>query len=430
MTPEQAEAEAALQGFGPIATKPNRIQFDPQKMPWWSLPMALAWIAWRTAERVQESCAEYRENWLEWFPGSWNVPTEDSQRFERIDGFELKSVRASTTVRLAFVESYMRTTETLPSSTQMTLADAEKELFRALAAGTLGAIARDKQGNIVDIPQREWPYLQLFEEGEQDVLKHDPLDRSPAFTEIKLKRDDIQRLWVELIIEPQMIEPMTRPGTAGYVPLCSALHWIMTRGGGVVKHLNDDDAWMASTERLLPLISTGEVEIIGRPRSGGPAEPIKGHVFAGILVPAPLTVSFSIINNDDPWISCTIYTDEPHWTADFNDQAFLDGLAGPSWTHLRVRKADVLRHIVFEQRMAEGRTIYETGAPGRPTSMQLIRAEFKSRHLSGLTAPSITKEAEVLSKWLSKAHPGAPQVKPKTIKNGLAEDYRKLRARK
>jgi hypothetical protein len=256
------------------------------------------------------------------------------------------------------------------------------------------------------------------------------LDRSAAFVEIKLKREDIQRLWVEFVVEPQMIEPMTRPENAGYVPLCSALHWIMTRGGSVVKHLNDDEAWKASIDRLLPLISTDEVETIGRPRSGGPAQPIKGHVFAGILVPAPLTVSFPVLTGDDPWISCTPYTDEPHWAADFNDQAFLDGMGGPAWTHLRVKKTDVLRHIVFEQKSAEERTIYETGAPGRPSSMQLVRVEFKSRHHRGLTAASITKEAEALSEWLRKAHPEAPQLKPKTIKNGLAEDYRKLRARK
>jgi hypothetical protein len=47
----------------------------------------------------------------------------------------------------------------------MTVAEAAKELSRALAAGALVAIARDKEGDIVDIPQREWPYLQLFEEG-------------------------------------------------------------------------------------------------------------------------------------------------------------------------------------------------------------------------------------------------------------------------
>jgi hypothetical protein len=71
MTPEQAEA--ARQGLGPIATKPNPIYFDPDKISWWSLPMSIAWIAWRTAASVLENCAEFREDWLEWFPGSWNA---------------------------------------------------------------------------------------------------------------------------------------------------------------------------------------------------------------------------------------------------------------------------------------------------------------------------------------------------------------------
>src|SRR4051812_29005411 len=81
LTPQQAEDEAARKGFGPIASKPDPINFDPAKMPWWTLPMALAWIAWRSLELVRDSCAEYRENWLEWFPGSWNVPSEDGRSF-------------------------------------------------------------------------------------------------------------------------------------------------------------------------------------------------------------------------------------------------------------------------------------------------------------------------------------------------------------
>src|SRR5262245_60719419 len=60
ITPEEAEAEAGRQGFGPLATKPNPVDFDPSQMPDWSLPMALAWIAWRTTDAVREHCAEYR----------------------------------------------------------------------------------------------------------------------------------------------------------------------------------------------------------------------------------------------------------------------------------------------------------------------------------------------------------------------------------
>jgi hypothetical protein len=146
----------------------------------------------------------------------------------------------------------------------MTVSKAEKLLFAALAAGRIGAIAKDAAGNVVDIPQREWPYLQLFEEQERDVLKHDALDRAAAFSEIKLRRDDLKKVWEEYLVEPYMIEPMMRAGTAGYVPLCSALHWIMTEAGQRVQHLEDSEVWKASVERLWPYKGSrlpGDVEV-------------------------------------------------------------------------------------------------------------------------------------------------------------------------
>jgi hypothetical protein len=306
----------------------------------------------------------------------------------------------------------------------MTVAEAEKQLLGALATGNLVAVAKDARGNVVDIPQREWPYLHLFEEQERDVLKHDALDREAAFTDVKLERDALQKIWVEFLVEPYMIEPMTRPGTAGYVPLCSALHWVMTIGGSATKHLEDVEAWTGSIERLLPLISTGEIEVLGRPNSSGLAEPIRSHVFAGILVSHPLRDSFSILVGDDPWISCTPYVDEQHWKADFNDQLFLFRSRPATWTHLQVKKSDVLREIKFEGKEPAVKAVYDSGTPGRPTSMHLVRMEFEARYNRGQTAQSITLEADALAEWLRKAHPDAPPLKPKTIRNQLAEAFR------
>jgi hypothetical protein len=211
ITPEEAEAEAAKQGFGPIATAPDPLDFDPEQLSWWSLPMALAWIAWRNTKSVREHCAEYRENRLHWMPGSWNVPTDNGAEFERIDGYELKSLRQSTVCRLLVVEACLSSTA-LPATTQMTVSKAEKQLFAALAARRIVAVAKDAAGNVVEIPQREWPYLQLFEEQKRDVLKHNALDREPAFSEIILPRDDLKKVWEEYLVEPYMIEPMMRAG--------------------------------------------------------------------------------------------------------------------------------------------------------------------------------------------------------------------------
>jgi hypothetical protein len=386
--------------------------------------MALAWIAWRTEQHVQQHCAEYRENCLQWFPGAWNVPTDDGTEFKRIDGYELKSLRQSTTGRLAIAEFYLRSAEALPSTTQMTIAQAEKQLLGALGAGRLVAVAKDDQSNVVDIPQREWPYLQLFEEQEQDVLKHEALDRRAAFTDVKLKRDDLRRLWPEFLVEAYMIEPMMRQGTAGYVPLCSVLHWIMTAGGSEAKHLEDLDAWNKSIDRLLPLISTGEIGILGRPNSGGPSEPIESHLFAGIVVSQPLRDRLSVLLGNDPWISVTPYVDEEHWRADFNDQLFLFRSGPPAWTHLQLKKSDVLREIGFEETAAFVKVGYVTGAPGRPTSMQLVKQEFEARYERGDVSATISLEADALAEWLLKSHPGAPSLKPKTIKNQLAQLFR------
>jgi hypothetical protein len=188
----------------------------------------------------------------------------------------------------------------------------------------------------------------------------------------------------------------------------------------------DMDAWTNSVERLMSLVSTKEIEIIGRPSSGGATEPIDGHVIADISVSHPLRVSFSTIVGDDPWISCTPYIDEEHWKAYFNDELFLFRSGSARWTHLQVKKADVLREIRFQESAPQKAHVYKTGAPGRPTSMQLVRLEFDARNQRGETAPSITLEAVALAEWLIRTHRDAPPLKPKTIKNNLAEAYRHL----
>ena len=425
ITPEEAEAEAERQGFGPLGTKPNPIDFDPSRIPDWSLPMALAWIAWRTTDAVREHCADYREKCLLWFPGSWNVPTNDGKEFKRVNGYELRSLERSTSVRLALVESYLSSAEQLPLTRQMTIAKAEKELFAALSAGHLVAIGKDDAGRVVDIPQREWPYLHLFEEQESDVLKRDALGARPAFTEIKLWKSDLQRLWPEFLVQSYMIEPMMQAGTAGYVPFCAALHWIMTDGGSVDKNLEDFGSWEASVQRLLPLISTGEVQIIGRPSIGGPAKAIASETFAGVLVSHALKDDLSIIVGHDPWISCTPYIDQQHWNSDFNDKLYLSHYGPASWTHLQARKADLLREFKFEDRHeALAPATYKTGAPGRPSSKQLVTMEFSARRQRGETAKTVTLEAVALANWLSATHPSAPQMTAKTIENQIRAAFR------
>jgi hypothetical protein len=68
--------------------------------------------------------------------------------------------------------------------------------------------------------------------------------------------------------------------------------------------------------------------------------------------------------------------------------------------------------------------VHQTGAPGRPTSMHLVEAEYRARSDRGEAKTSIGAEAEWLAEWLQKKHPDAPQLTPKTIANRLRREHR------
>src|SRR5262249_16390264 len=189
-------------------------------------------------------------------------------------------------------------------------------------------------------------------------------------------------------------------------------------------------AWNDSAKKIAPLLATGEIQVIGRPASGGANQPIPSETFAGVLISHPLRDEMiEVIIGNDPWICSTPYVDHQHWSSDFNDKLYLTQYGSAGWTHLQVRKGDVLREFKFEVSTTK-HPVYTSGAPGRPTSMNLIRLEFEARHDRGECAATITQEAKTLADWLAKAHPGATPVKAKTIKNQLASDFRARNAQK
>jgi hypothetical protein len=61
-----AETEAKRVGLPPLERKPNVSSFDPMLEPWWTLPMAMAWIVWRRPQRVVLYWDEYRLKCWTW----------------------------------------------------------------------------------------------------------------------------------------------------------------------------------------------------------------------------------------------------------------------------------------------------------------------------------------------------------------------------
>lgn len=65
----------------------------------------------------------------------------------------------------------------------------------------------------------------------------------------------------------------------------------------------------------------------------------------------------------------------------------------------------------------------KTGAPGRPSSMDLVITEFLARLRRGETAPSRAEEAAALARWLGDKHPNMPPCTTKTIRNRLPPSF-------
>ena len=53
MIPADAESVAKRLGLGPLASEPDPNNYDPMREPFWTLPMAVAWIAYRTQDAVR-----------------------------------------------------------------------------------------------------------------------------------------------------------------------------------------------------------------------------------------------------------------------------------------------------------------------------------------------------------------------------------------
>jgi hypothetical protein len=195
VTPEQAEAEAEAAGLPPFESQPGRAEFDPMNEARWPIIMAIAWIAWRDAELVMRQGPEYRTRCASWVPREWNQPVQDGKSFANRKGWFLKPWPKVSAMTLTMIDIDLRGQGQLPSCAGFTPRQAARELWRALSEGHLRAEGIDRSGVVVEIPIREWTHLELFEESGQDVVKFGVLDSEPAYTKVRLRRDDLLASW-------------------------------------------------------------------------------------------------------------------------------------------------------------------------------------------------------------------------------------------
>ena len=189
MSAREAEVEATQQGLGELASRPPADDFDPRNRPAWTLPMALAWIAWRSYDEVREWDSEYRDKCLVWTTSN-----------DHTEGRRLKR-RDPATVWEFECMGYLRQAEHDSCDSDLTWdVDRPKR-----AKGELWAALRDGDGITADgiprngakrlpIPSIEWEDLRDHASG-LEALRYHHSPHESAYAKVRIPRAQIVARW-------------------------------------------------------------------------------------------------------------------------------------------------------------------------------------------------------------------------------------------
>jgi hypothetical protein len=155
--------------------------------------------------------------------------------------------------------------------------------------------------------------------------QHIPLDIAEAIS------GDLTDLPLDLLL-----------GGAAYVPLSLAICWAATAGGTNRVSMQDRSSWQAASEKLMDRISDGSIEVVGRDAEQM-TKTLPRAAFIALDVLHPLSLEFEHILSEVTHISCFFFEDRKGWAKSFNDEYHLAGKLEPIWTHLQVKRDQLLK---------------------------------------------------------------------------------------
>ena len=271
MSPAEAESEAKRLGMEPLASAPDPNDYDPMREPFWTLPMAVAWIAHRTQEAVRNWWDDYRKKFLVWSFREWRAGPDGPVH----QGQFLEQRSNATLVRLQMVDAKR------DQADLMSVAGAIDVLWLAFRDARLEVTGiNEDTGRRVPIPAEHWYDLTWFEENGGDVIHADPRrGRNTArYCDVLVPAEAVRERWPSRSMPELALPELMKPEGAGYMPLYCAAHWIATQGGAVSFDPSDKNVWKPAYEQLLARIASEEIKVVGT--RNDKRQPVPGYHFA------------------------------------------------------------------------------------------------------------------------------------------------------
>ena len=393
ITPTEAEASAAEAGLPPFETTPSPDRFDPMTLSSWTLPMALAWIIWRTPTMVRELWDNYLQECRQWR----RIPSR-GYRLQPHDKASVFSVQLDE-----HLQDALDPPDRPPRRKDFDVARAE--LWRMLTAGAVSATAVDAlTGKRCSIEAGAWQDGEFL--SRCDTLSVGGLADPHRYEEIRVPSQAITNIWLPRWDPAMELPEVVVPEGGGHMSFFSAARWIASRGGAE-RDAPGHEVWSAAYQQLLDYIVAGDVEVIGTRTADGVSEVIEPAVFSACIISHPFD------QDDTPLFgTALVLVSMPNNLSDMSGPGdALRNRHGPRWTQLRVSKSDVATAWPFTRDAAS----YRTGKAGRPTAEPEVIAEYKARRARGEMGSHQGDDSRTLSAWHNSEHKNARPVMPKTV---------------
>jgi hypothetical protein len=415
LTPDQAEAEARRLGLEPLASEPDKGAFDPMKEADWTLPMAAAWIAYRTPAAVRDWWDKYRQECWVWQFKPWRL----GQNGSVVEGHFLEHRPRAT---LALFQLTKRD-EARGSDIALSMApmDSVDTLWTALRGCCFEATGIDvRTRERVTIPVEQWRDLESFEERGRDIIRSGeaPLSGGVQYRDLTVPMHAVVGLWSSVRKAEPELPRLVRPEDNGHIPLYCAAQWIATGGGERTFDPTDRSIWQPAIDDLLAHAAAGELAVTGTCQ--GQREPIATHLFIDCQVCYPLENELPFACGEDLYLRLCPYLDDEHWHRGFNDA--LLHRSEERWSRLMVSRLDVRRIWPFELDDTVPRR------PGRPARVDdAFLAEWTRRLDARDLEATLARQADVLIAWYRKhfSHKRAPVRS--TVTKQIGRKYREAK---
>ncbi len=152
----------------------------------------------------------------------------------------------------------------------------------------------------------------------------------------------------DLVLPSENLGPPRNPREPGWMSISDAAYWIASEGGRISFSLRNLEKWQQTFFILLPLMSSGQISVIGRRQSRGLAVPVPATCFAGIAVDYPYSDSpMDLLLCERPHLQCYGIVDVEQWERTFSDCLMGDDRYTPEYSHLQASNADIAREFPF-----------------------------------------------------------------------------------